>query len=101
KQHPGAERHRDRQVLLDQLEHADVAEIALAEIEAREIPHHQRKTLRRRLVEAELHFQLFDEFGIQSLCAAVFRADGGIGRRADLTALAEIAPAARNSRRAA
>ena len=32
--HPEAERDRDRQLLLDQLQHADVAEIALAEIEA-------------------------------------------------------------------
>ena len=55
--HPDAERHRDRQLLLDQLQHADIAKIALAEIEAREIPHHQREALRRRLVEAELLFQ--------------------------------------------
>ena len=35
KRHPDAERDRDRQLLLDELQHADVAEIALAEIEAR------------------------------------------------------------------
>src|SRR6185436_13115474 len=46
KRHPDAERHRNRQLLLDELDHADVAKIALAEIEARKIPHHQRETLR-------------------------------------------------------
>src|SRR6202011_2465310 len=33
--HPDAQRHRNRQLLLDQLQHADVAEITLAEIEKR------------------------------------------------------------------
>ena len=76
KRHPDAERHRDRQLLLDQLDHADVAEIALAEIEAGKIPHHQRKALRRRLVEAELLLELLDEIRIEPLRAAVFRIDG-------------------------
>ena len=89
--HPDAERHRDRQLLLDQLQHADVAEIALAEIEAREIPHHQREALRRRLVEAELLFQALDEIGIEPLRAAIFRIDG-VGRRADLAARAPKSP---------
>ena len=69
------ERHRDRQLLLDQLQHADVAKIALAEIEPREIPQHQREAFRRRLVEAELLFQALDEFRIEPLRAAIFRAD--------------------------
>jgi hypothetical protein len=86
------ERHRDRQLLLDQLQHADVAEIALAEIEPREIPQHQREAFRRRLVETELLFKALDEFGIEPLRAAVLRSDG-IGRRADLAAGAEIAAA--------
>ena len=74
--HPDAERHRDRQLLLDQLQHADVAEIALAEIEAGVIPQHQEKALMRRLVEAELLFQALDEFGIEPLRAAIFRGRG-------------------------
>ncbi|MGY3294847.1 hypothetical protein ACVWWP_007914 [Bradyrhizobium sp. LM3.6] len=73
---PDAERDRDRQLLLDQLDHADIAEVALAEIEAGEIPHHQREPLGRRLVEAELHLQLLDEIGIEALRAAIFRVDG-------------------------
>ena len=99
--HPDPERHRDRQLLLDQLQHADVAEIALAEIEAREIPQHQREAFRRRLVEAELLFQALDEIGIEPLRAAVFRPDG-IAGRAGLAARAEIAAGrARNPRGAA
>ena len=93
--HPDPERHRDRQLLLDQLQHADVAEIALAEIEPRKIPHHQRKAFRRRLVEAELLFQALDEFGIEPLRAAVLRSDG-IAGYADLAARAEIAAAPGN-----
>src|SRR6202158_1245309 len=54
--HPDPERHRDRQLLLDQLQHADIAKIALAEIEPREIPYHQREAFRRRLVADELLF---------------------------------------------
>ena len=88
--HPDAERHRDRQLLLDQLQHADVAEIAFAEVEAREIPQHQRETFRRRLVEAELLFQALDEIGIEPLRAAILGIDGVAGC-ADLTAIAEIA----------
>ena len=94
------ERHRDRQLLLDQLDHADVAEIALAEIEAREIPHHQRETLRRRLVEAELRLELLDELRIEPLRAAVFRIDG-IGGGADLGPCAEIAAGGARYARAA
>jgi hypothetical protein len=89
KRHPDPERHRDRQFFLDQLQHADIAEIALAEIEPREIPQHQREAFRRRLVEAELLFQAFDELGIESLSAAVLRIDRVAGR-ADLIARAEI-----------
>ena len=42
----------------DQREHGNVAEIALAEIEARIIPDHQEEALQRRLVEAELPFEV-------------------------------------------
>src|SRR5262249_16228906 len=79
------------------LDHADVAEIALAEIEASEIPHHQRETLGRRLVEAELLFQALDEVGIKPLCAAIFRAHR-VGRRAGGSAArAEIALTTRDA----
>src|SRR6185437_6821998 len=40
--HPNSERHRDRQLLLDQVQHADITEITLAEIEARE--NHRRRS---------------------------------------------------------
>src|ERR1700728_3834659 len=73
--HPDAKRDRYRQVLLDQLEHADIAEIALAEIEAQIVPHHQEEALVGRLVEAELLLQALDEGRVESLGAAVFRAD--------------------------
>src|SRR4029077_85439 len=85
-------RHGNRQLLLDQLQHADVTEIALAEIEPREIPYHQREAFGRWLVEAELFFEALDEIGIEPLRAPVFRTDR-IRRRADLAAGAEIAAA--------
>ncbi len=70
--HPDAERHRHRQLFPDQLHHADVAEIALAEIEADVIPQHDEEALIGRLVEAELLLQFLDEFRIEPLRAAVF-----------------------------
>ncbi len=69
--HPDAERHRDRQLLLDQLQHAGVAEKALAEIEGGEIPQHQAEALIGRLVEAELLLQILDEFRVEPLGAAI------------------------------
>ena len=45
---------------------ADVAEIALAEIEAHIVPDEQTEPLQRRLVEAELLFQTGDECRIQA-----------------------------------
>ena len=69
---PQAERDRHRHLLEDQVDHRDVAEIALAEIEADIVPQHQAEALERRLVEAELLFELGDEFGVEPLCAAVF-----------------------------
>jgi len=90
--HPDAERDRDRQLLLDQLQHADVAEIAFPEIEADVVPQHQAEALIGRLVEAELLFQLFDEFGIEPLRAAVFRRHGVDARSAlRQAAVAEVA----------
>ncbi len=73
--HPQAERDRHRHLLADQLEHADVAEVALAEIEARVVPQHQAEALQRRLVEAELLLELLDELRVEPLRAAVFRGD--------------------------
>src|SRR5690606_3430885 len=58
--HPDAEGYGDRQLLLDELHHADVAEIALSEIERQVIPHHDIEALVGRLVEAELLFEALD-----------------------------------------
>ena len=75
-QQPDAERDRHRQLLLDQLQHAHVAEIALAEIEPQIVPQHQREAFMRRLVEAELLFQLCDKSGVEALRAAILRRHG-------------------------
>src|SRR5262249_17071531 len=90
---PNAERNGDRQLLLDELEDGGVAEIALAEIEARIVPQHQEKALIGRFVEAELLLQALDEFRVEALSAAVFgvdRVDGagaaGLRARAEITA---------------
>ncbi len=77
--HPDSERHRYWQLLLDQLQDADIAEIALSEVKANVVPEHQRKALVGRLIEAELLFKLLDELGIETLRATVLRA-----RRVDL-----------------
>src|SRR5262245_801674 len=77
--HPDPERHRHRQLLLDQLQHADVSEVAFSEVEAHIIPEHQRKALIGRLVEAELLLEFLDEFGIETLCPTIL----GV-RRVDL-----------------
>ena len=66
----------------DQLEHARVAEIALAEIEAEIVPHHHEEALVGRLVEAELLLQALDEFGIEALRAAIFGGRRDVARRA-------------------
>ena len=73
--HPDTERDRDRQLLLDQVDHPHVAKIALAEIEAQVIPQHDEKALIGRLVEAELLLQVPDEGRVEPLCAAI----SGIG----------------------
>ncbi len=91
--HPEAERDRDRHLLLDEVQHRDVAEIAAPEIEAGIVPQHQAEALIGRLVEAELLFQLLDEGGIQPLRAAIFRGRRVAGRGALLHA-AEITAAA-------
>ncbi len=70
---PQAERDRHRHLLEDQVEHRDVAEIAVAEIEAGIVPQHLAEALERRLVEAELLLELGDEFRVETLRAAVFR----------------------------
>src|SRR5580700_8073759 len=89
--HPDAERDRDRQLLLDELDHGDVAKIALAEIEARVIAEHDEKALIGRLVEAELLFQALDEFRIEPLGAAIFRVDVALGAGLHAAARAEVA----------
>src|SRR5580692_5850584 len=95
--HPDAERYRDRQLLLDELDHGDVAEIALAEIEARIVAEHDEKALISRLVEAELLFQALDEFRIEPLGAAIFRIDVALGAALH-AARAEVAGGAGNAR---
>ena len=89
--HPDAERHRDRKLLLDELDHAGVAEIALAEIEGRKIPDHQPEALVGRLVEAELLFQALDEFGVEALRAAILGTDIAAGSHLPLPARTEVA----------
>src|SRR5262245_31169497 len=69
--HPDSERHRYGQFLLDQLHHADVAEVAFSEVEAHVVPDHQRKTLIGRLVETELLFKSLDELRVEALRATV------------------------------
>src|SRR4029077_14903980 len=78
--HPDSKRDRNRQLFLDQLQHADVAEIALAEIEAHIVPQHDEEALVSRFVEAELLLEALDEGGVEPLRAAIFGID--LGRRA-------------------
>src|SRR6185312_8153732 len=91
----------DRQLLLYQVDDGNVAEIALAEVEACIVPYHQRETFRRRLVEAVLLFQALDEGGIKPLCSPIFRVDRIRARRTGLTAVTEIATAAGHPRQTA
>ena len=94
--HPQAQRDRHRHALEDQLEHARIAEIALAEIEAGIVPDHQAEALIGRLVEAELLFEAGDELRIETLRAAVFRGHRGFAARHALLVVAaagEIAAA--------
>src|SRR5262249_53758026 len=68
-----------------------VAEIALAEIEAEVIPHHDEEALVGGLIEAELLLQLLDERGIEPARAAIFGVDGvGAGTALHLPARTEI-----------
>ena len=83
--HPQPERDRHRHSLLDQLEHARVAEIALAEIEQEIVLDHHAEAHIGRLVEAELLLQALDELGVEPLRAAIF------GRRRDIARQAALA----------
>ena len=74
--HPEAERDRDRQLFLDQVDHRDGPEIALPEVEAGVIPQHQPEAFERWLVEAEFLLELLDEFRIEPLGATIFGRDG-------------------------
>jgi hypothetical protein len=60
------------------MEHRDVAEIALAEIEGEVVAQHHEEADIGRLVEAELLLELLDEFRIEPLSAAVFAGHAGI-----------------------
>lgn len=77
---PQAERDRHRHLLKDQVDHRDVAEIAVAEVEAGIVPQHLAEAFERRLVEAELLFQPGDELGIESLRAPIFGTAGAAAR---------------------
>src|SRR5690606_25280907 len=79
--------------LLDEVDHADIAEIAATEIESQIVPQHLAETFQRRLVETELLFQIGDELRVQPLRAAIF----GIDRAAVDSALPEIAATARKA----
>src|SRR5690606_8365437 len=72
---PQAERNRHRHLFEDEVDDRNVAEEALAEVEAGIVPQHPEEAFQRRLVEAELLFQPGDEFGIEPLCAAISRRD--------------------------
>src|ERR1700731_137025 len=90
---PDTQRHRDRQLLLDELENSRVTKIALAKIESAVVPQHQEEALIGRLIEAKLLLQALDEFRIEALSAAIFgicRIDSG--RSLQLAARAQIAP---------
>jgi len=79
------------ELFLDKLKHARVAEKALAEIERGEIPQHKPEALIGRLVEAELLLQALDEFRIEALRAAIFRADVAARGALPLRACAKVA----------
>jgi hypothetical protein len=100
---PQAQRDRDRQLFLDQLQHRHIAEIALPEIEHGVALEHQEETLMRRLVEAKLLFQLLDELGVEALRAAILEtAFGGCARACCLSAAnLATAGATANARRGA
>src|SRR5581483_579089 len=96
KRHPQPERDRHRHSLLDQLEHARVAEIALAEVEQEIVLDHHGEAFISRLVEAELLLEALDEFGIEALRAAVFRRRRDVARKAaaSRTRARRVAPSA-------
>ena len=65
------ERDRDRHLLDHQVGDADRAEIALAEIKSRIVPHHLQLPLPGGLVEPELRLELCDELGRQATGAQI------------------------------
>ena len=65
--HPEAERYGNRQLLLDQLDDADIAIVAAAEIETRKVPDELAVALVPGPVEAELLLQLLDELLVETL----------------------------------
>ena len=98
--HPQPQRDRHWQLLLDEAQHGGVAEIAAAEVEGGVVLHHQEEAFGGGLVEAELLFQLLDEFRIKPLRAAIARIGGlrlqagahVIGARADAPGGALVEP---------
>ena len=73
--HPQAERDRHRQLLADQRDDGDLREIRSPEVETTVVPQHLCKTHHRRLVEAELLFELLAEGRVDPLRAAVARGE--------------------------
>jgi hypothetical protein len=95
--HPDAERDGDGKLLLDELHHADVAEVALAEIEQEIVLHHQDEALVRRLVEAELLLEALDEFLVEPLGAPILGA--GVAAALAICACVDVGTARRPGRR--
>ena len=58
---PQPDRDRHRQFVLDQVDDPAIAKKAVAKIEGQIVPHHQQKTIERRLVKAILFFELLDQ----------------------------------------
>ena len=64
-QRPKPEGNRHRQPLQHQVHHGAILEVAVAEIEAQIVPHHQQKAFVGWLVEAELLLEAGDQFRVQ------------------------------------
>ena len=99
--HPQAQRDRHRHFFDHQVDHRDIAKIALAKVKADVVAQHEEEALERRLVEAELLLQLLDEFRVQPLRAAIFAArafTAGLGGIAGAEVAAGFARNARGGR---
>src|SRR5690606_3358923 len=85
---PEPERDGDGHLLQDQIHHRDVAKVALTEIETDVVPDHQQEAFMRRLVEAELLFQLLNELGVKALRTAIAGVDARAFKLAGIHGLA-------------